>query len=223
MTLAPVPSPVSSSEIARRYLEAQLAGDRRAALRVVDEGRAAGLEVSDIHLRVVQPAQREVGRLWQENRITVAQEHLATSISQLVLARLYPDLPREAANGKSAIVACVDGEHHDLGARIGADFLEMAGFDVRLLGANVPLKSLLQMVTEVRPHVVGLSASLTYHVPALELAVRGLRELPIAPFNVVVGGHVLEVEPDLGERLGVDVVGTDAGAMVAHVRRILSC
>ncbi len=36
---------------------------------------------------VIQKTQREIGRLWQENRITIADEHVATAISQLALAR----------------------------------------------------------------------------------------------------------------------------------------
>ena len=60
-----------------RYLEAQLAGDRRTAARVViDEGLGAGHSVHALHAGVLQAAQREIGRLWQQNRISIAEEHM---------------------------------------------------------------------------------------------------------------------------------------------------
>lgn len=209
--------------IFRLYLGALLAGDRRAAVRVVESACTDGLSAADLLLGVVQPAQRSIGCLWEEGRISVAEEHLATGISQLVLARLYADLPREPANGKRAVVACVEGEQHDMGARMGADFLEMSGFDVRLLGANVPLTSLARMVHEVRPDLVGLSASMSLHVPALERAVTRLRKLQGPPIPIVLGGNILTVEPGLAARLGIEVFGTDARALMTSVRSHLRC
>lgn len=72
------------------YLKAQLAGNRREALRLVFErGLDRGATLCQLQLDVVQSAQQEIGRLWQENRISIAQEHMATAISQYVLAHLY--------------------------------------------------------------------------------------------------------------------------------------
>src|SRR3954452_8260536 len=98
---------------AARYLGALLAGDRDTAVRVaLDEGVDGGLSVPDLYLGVIEPAQRRIGELWQENRITVGHEHIATAISQLVMALTYPLLPRGPANGKRAVIACVENELH---------------------------------------------------------------------------------------------------------------
>lgn len=206
------------------YLDAQLAGDRRAALElVVDRGLAAGESVPTMQLDVVQPAQREIGRLWQENRITVAQEHVATAISQLVLSHLYPRLPRPAAIGRIALVACVEGEHHDVGARMGADFFEMAGFDVRYLGADVPTRSLLEMIDAVRPDVLGLSVAMSFNVPSLERTVDAVRLSHGSRLPIVVGGNVAAWLPALRERLEVQGLGMSADELVKHCRELLAC
>ena len=160
-----------ASSLTERYVAAQLAGDRRAALALIDEGLDGGLSAAELQLEVVQPAQYEIGRLWQENRITVAQEHLATAISQLVLAHLYRHLPRDASNGKRVLVACVEGELHDMGARVAADHLEMAGYAVQYLGANVPTTDLVAMVRQHPPDLLALSASMPAHLPAVKDAV----------------------------------------------------
>jgi len=46
-----------------------------------DEGLAAGVSVPELYLEVIRPAQYEIGRLWQANLVTVAEEHVATSVS----------------------------------------------------------------------------------------------------------------------------------------------
>jgi MerR family transcriptional regulator, light-induced transcriptional regulator len=205
----------------RRYLAVQLAGDRREALRLlVDEGLLRGIPVQDIHLKIIQPAQYEIGRLWQENLISVAQEHLATAISQLALSYLYRHLPRDPSNGKAVMLACVEGELHEVGARVASDFLEMAGFDVRFLGANVPTSHLVRMVREQPPDLLALSVTMTYHLPALRAALDEVRaaapRLPIA-----VGGLAFNWVPGLEKELNVAFHGRDARELVASACRTL--
>jgi methanogenic corrinoid protein MtbC1 len=207
--------------LTQRYLAAQLAGDRREALRLlVDEGLLRGVPLQDIHLKVIQSAQYEIGRLWQENRISVAQEHLATAISQLALSHLYRHLPRDPSNGKVVMLACVEGELHEVGARVASDFLEMAGFDVRFLGANVPTSHLVRMVREQTPDLLALSVTMTYHLPALRTALEQVRaaapKLPIA-----VGGLAFTWAPGLEKDLSVTFHGSDARALVASACRTL--
>jgi methanogenic corrinoid protein MtbC1 len=203
------------------YLAAQLAGDRREALRLlVDEGLLRGIPLQDIHLKIIQQAQYEIGRLWQENRISVAQEHLATAISQLALSHLYRHLPRDPSNGKIVMVSCVEGELHEVGARMASDFLEMAGFDVRFLGANVPTSHLVRMVREQKPDLLALSVSMTYHLPALRLALDQVRaEAPRLP--IAVGGLAFTWVPGLERELSVSFHGKDARELVASACRTL--
>ena len=210
------------SALAMRYLAAQVDGDRRAAVRLIlDEGLGAGVSVPDLYLKVIQPAQREVGRLWEENRLSVAEEHLATAISQLVLAHLYPCLPREPSNGKFVLIGCVAGELHELGARVAADFFEMAGFGVRYLGASVPTESLVAMARERTPDLVLLSAAMSFHIPALGEAVIRLREALGDRPTLAVGGHALTRAPLLPEQLSIELAGGDADAMVDAAQRAL--
>ena len=210
------------SEVAARYLEALLAGDRNAAVRAaLDDGLARGLSVPDLYLGVIQPAQHRVGELWQENRLTVAHEHVATAISQLVMALAYPALPRGTPNGKRALVACVDDELHDLGARMVADFFEMGGFDVRYLGANLPAESLVGLVRDEQPDLVVLSITMAFHLDAARDTVRQLREAGGDRLRLVLGGQAFAWSPELPARLGADVHGATAADSVAGARRLL--
>lgn len=214
------PAAELTAALADRYLEAQLAGDRREALRLVmDEGLARGMSVEDLLLGVVQPAQERIGELWQQNRVSVAQEHLATAISQLVVTHLYQYLKAGAANGKVVIVACAEGEQHELGARMASDFLEMAGFSVRFLGANVPAESLASMVAAVRPDVVVLSASTTLCFPGLRRSVEAVRARVGDAVPILVGGTAFRWSETCAVG-GVRHAGRSAQDLVAAAREV---
>ena len=107
----------------------------------------------------------------------------------LVMALVYPLLPRVLANGKRAVVACVDDELHDLGARMVADFFEMAGFGVRYLGANLPTDGLIGIVREDPPDLVVLSVTMAFHLDAAREAVPRLREAVGDRLRVGLGGQ----------------------------------
>lgn len=211
-------APPDLDTLRAQFLAAQLAGDRRGAIRVLlEDGFEQGVPVQQLHLGVVQAAQHRIGALWEQNQVTIAQEHVATAIAQLALSCLYPRVPREPRNGRRVLVACVEGEQHEMGPRILCDLLEVAGFDVTYLGANVPTESLVDMVRRERPDLLALSASLSFHVPALRRAIAEVRatlgrELPIA-----VGGHAFAWSPGLEHQLDVQIFARDAVELVEVV------
>lgn len=215
-----MPDALDLSRVRADYLRAQLGGDRREALRIViDDGLARGASVLDVELAVIQEAQREIGRLWQENVITVADEHMATAISNMALSHLYDHARRAPENGKKVVVACVEGELHDFPARLVADALDLAGFEVRYLGASVPTDGLLATLEREKPDLLALSVTMTFNVPALRSAVvrvRGKSSVPIA-----VGGHACAWMTELAADVGADATARDARELVAAACRLL--
>ena len=207
-------------ELSRSYLAAQLAGDRREAVRLLmEEGIGRGNSVIDLHLRVIQQAQREIGRLWEQNSVSVAQEHQATAVSQLALAHLYQQSIRRPSVGKTVLVACAEGELHDVGARICADVLDLHGFDVRFLGANVPTDCLLGFVERTRPDLVALSVTLPTHLPATHAAVDALHARSRVP--LAVGGRALDLPGAREGWSGVAIFGGDALELLRAARSAL--
>jgi methanogenic corrinoid protein MtbC1 len=199
-----------------RYVQAQLAGDRAAAIRVVmDDGLARGFDPNVLQSDVIGAAQREIGRLWETNTITVAEEHQATAISQVALAYLYPHLRREAARGRVVVVACVAGELHDMPARIASDALESAGYTVRFLGADVPTDALARTVAAIRPDALALSVTMPFHLPAAWEAMDRCRAaFPGLP-PIIVGGRAFAQLTDVDARRMVVTDGTTSGLLAA--------
>jgi methanogenic corrinoid protein MtbC1 len=204
-----------------RYLTAQLGGDPKAALRVIDEALADGHAVRALQRDVVQAAQREIGSLWQSNEISVAHEHMATAIAQRTLMHLFERARPARRRGAKILVVCVEGELHELPARLVADYLELDGFTVRYLGANVPTDGLPAAIAAEPPDALALSATMALHVPALREAVAAVRAaFPGLP--LLVGGQILAWLPVLGSELGVTVAGDDPDELIATVERAVA-
>jgi methanogenic corrinoid protein MtbC1 len=206
------------------YLNAVRDGDRRRAFQVIDDARAAGLSVELIYIDVFQPTLREIGRLWQENEISVADEHLATAITQAAMARLYEQAFAWApVEGRTLVAACVGSERHEVGLRMLCDLLELEGWQTTYLGAAVPVESLAGLVQKRRPDVVALSVALAPHLPQLRAVIRAVRDAAGAsPPLILVGGRPFLTEPALAAELGADLTAPDAVEGVrllrAHIR-----
>ena len=214
------PGPEECQSLSRRFLDAQLAADRRAALRVViDDGVRRGVSVSRLVMDVIRPAQYEIGQLWQMNKITIADEHIATAISQLALAQLYTHAEPAAATDRRILVACVEGELHDMGARMAADLLDLEGHSVVFLGASVPTDHLILKVRSEQPDLVVLSITMAFHVAALTTAVTRLREEITPAPPIAAGGRALGWCPQLPSQLKLAAFGEDARTLLTDVQR----
>lgn len=211
---------MTPEETREDYLSAILRGNRREAVGVLDRACEAGMRTSTLYMEVLQPALWEVGRLWQNNDISVADEHLATAITQAAMARLFDAaLPGPVSPAPTLVAACADVERHEIGLRMVCDLLELEGWSTSFLGATVPIESLLELVRRRRPDVVALSAALPPHLPRLRAMIEAVREgTGEDPPLIVVGGRPFLEHPDLAERLGADLTARSASEAVDLLR-----
>lgn len=86
-------------------MNALLGGYRRAAGQLVFDAAERGEPVCELYLHVFQPALREIGRLWQLNKIGVAQEHFCNAATQIVMSQLVPRSSAAERRGRGADAA----------------------------------------------------------------------------------------------------------------------
>ena len=197
--------------LAGRYLRSSLDGKQADAVLMLADAVDSGTTVREIYLDVFQPVQREVGRLWQLNQVSVAQEHGVTAATQVAMARIHHRMEAERELGKTVVTACVGREQHEVGARMVSDFFEMDGWDARYLGANTPGTAVVSAVRQSEADVLALSATLTSHVKDLAEIIALLRADPAtADTQVLVGGYPFNTAPDLWQRVGADGYAPDA-------------
>lgn len=201
-----------------RYLERILVPDARLAWIVIVEALDEGIAPGRVYLEVLAPAMVEIGRLWETAQIGVAQEHLATQITQTVLARLAPSLEQAVvAQPRLALVSGTPHELHAIGTRMVADFLEAAGWEVLLLGPDAPQDEILDLARSRRPDVVALSTSLSFNLLAAGRVFAALRAQCSPPPLLVAGGRAYEDDADRALLMGADVFARDPETLIAEL------
>ncbi|MEO7217345.1 MAG: cobalamin-dependent protein [Gemmatimonadaceae bacterium] len=204
----------SHADLARRYLEMLVAGNRKAASTLVHSEVASGVSIHDIYIHIFQRTQYEIGRRWQMNQMTVAEEHYCTAATQMIMSELYPQIFTTSRVGRRLVAACVGGDLHEIGVRMVADFFEMAGWDTYYLGANMPIQGILQAVEANDADVLAISATMTYHVPVAAEVIRAVRSSDGASPQILVGGYPFRVDTDLWRMIGADGCAADADTAV---------
>ena len=204
---------VLAEALSDRFGLALLAGDAQAAEEVAQEALALTLGEAMLYDLVVRPAMHRVGRMWATGEIGVAHEHLATHIATqvMVLAHELAELPAQRA-GYRAMLATVEGEHHVLALDMAAKLLESAGYDVLMLGADVPTSALPAIVADHRPALFAFSATMPEAGERVRAAVDAVTGA--APdVGVVLGGAA--VPPTLVANPRMVVEGSVADVVAA--------
>ena len=195
--------------------QALLAGDLERARAIVKAQRAAGNSILDIEIHLIQTALYQVGRDWQQNKVTVAQEHLATSTAIALMAAEFDAHDIGEANGKSVICACIEGNNHEVGLRILADAFTVNGWDVIYLGRNCPVADLMQSVRDSAPNLVCLSISMADQLPTARWVINQLRStLGGQGPAIMIGGLAVNAHPPISGELGADLTAPDARSAI---------
>lgn len=184
---------------------ALIGGDAATPRRIVEQRLAAGDRYPRIAAQVLQPALYEVGLLWQRNHIGVAQEHQATAVVRSLMLELYAGAPFAPPTGRVAVLASVSENHHTVGQRMVGDALEMAGWNVEDLGADVSAGAILNAIEDIRPDMLGLSVSMGRQLPAACEDIERIKaELGAGRPEILVGGLATREVPDAWRRIGAD-------------------
>jgi methanogenic corrinoid protein MtbC1 len=197
--------------------DALLAGEDERVLQLCRGSRDAGISLPILLQGLVYPVMKRVGLLWENGEITVADEHEITAIMNRGLAALYFDQPFPLPERGVALVAASVNEYHEMGAWMVATCLELDGWDVEYLGANVPEDALLAKARELQPQILALSVSMPFNLAAARNTIAALRaRLP--EVRVMIGGQAFALLPSLAEGMGADICLQDCQAAVAWAR-----
>jgi DNA-binding transcriptional MerR regulator len=180
----------------------------RAALDAYDEAGAnrtldrmlATLSLETV-LRVVLGYLHELGERWERGEASVAQEHFASNVLRgrlLGLARGWGQ-----GGGERALLACAPGEQHDLAVIVFGLALRARGFRVTYLGADTPIDTLADAVTELTPSVTVVGITSASLGPETEALLRGLA----ARTRLAFGGPGATQE--LAEAVGAELLAGD--------------
>lgn len=194
-----------------QFLKALIRGNYKEVIELCNRQLGKNDSVTDLYIGILQPVMYKVGELWAEGQITVAHEHLASSLLARVMASIYPQYVLANSTKGIAVVSAGVNEHHQIGARMVADVLESHGWNVHYLGSNVPIDELIKLVNETDPVFVSLSMTMSYHLDLLNDTIRALKnEVDNKNLKIMVGGFAFNTQAELKHSVDADAFPFDA-------------
>ena len=204
------------SKIRKDLLDNLLNKDLTAANILINNiNNAVGLV--ELYTEIIQPVLKEVGELWHQNEITVAQEHYCSSFIQSAMLQFYEVLFEQPRNQNKVVVACPEGELHQIGARMISDLFEFNGWTSIFLGAAVPSRDLIRTLQDEQPQVCALAVCMPEGLPTCCAVVKEIKE-KFPQIIVAVGGRAFEQVKNPLAKTGADIFSSNFEELLIQVQ-----
>ncbi|WP_226585544.1 methionine synthase [Halobacillus litoralis] len=134
----------------------------------------------------------EVGRLFNDNQLIVAEVLQSAEVMKTSVAFLEPHMEKGDTSNKKGkvLLATVKGDVHDIGKNLVEIILSNNGFEVVDLGIKVTPAELIQQVKKEEPTIIGLSGLLVKSAQQMVLTAQDLKQQNIS-LPILVGGAAL--------------------------------
>jgi len=188
VAVAAAPAPVAdASELVAALDRFDETGAQRAFDRLL-----AALTLDVVLRDVLVPYLHDLGERWEYGQATVAQEHFASNLLRgrlMALARVW-----DRGGGPRALLACAEGELHDLPLLAFGLVLREHGWRISYLGADTPVASVVEAARTLAPDAVVVSGTTS---GALQGIATRLREVALAAPLYLAGAAA---DPHLARR-----------------------
>ena len=146
----------------RGLIQHLLADDTEA---LAGELRRAALRLGSKHfiVEIAQPFVAQVGEMWEQGKLEVRHEHLASEVLS-TLIRLLISTSEDGLGRPVVLLATLPGEQHGLGLEMVALYLAASRATPRLLGVSTPRDQIVKAARALGADVVGLTITGTSDV-----------------------------------------------------------
>jgi len=198
-------TPASGDSLAAECVAAMKALDAKAFDDALKHG-AMALGTMGLLQRVVAPLAQMIGELWIDGSITVAHEHLATSVLRTFLLNAARPFG-ENNQSPRLVVATPAGQLHELGALLVAAVATHLDWQITYLGASLPAPEIAGAARQSRARAVALSLVYPEDDSRLETELKLLRELLPADVAILAGGRAMPAYHDTLQHIGAAPTG----------------
>ena len=185
-------------------------GDEESVKKYCDEALKKGASPTQV-MEALAEGVKEVGEEWVRGDVFMVHVLLAANAMKAGMEVVKPLLvgKEERKPLGKVVIGTVEGDIHDLGKNMVAAMLMAEGFEVVDLGVDVPAEKFVEVVREVSPDIVGLSALMSVSMEGQRKTVEALKEAGLKDrVKVIVGGAPVTAE--WAEEIGADGYAEDA-------------
>jgi methanogenic corrinoid protein MtbC1 len=204
-----------------RIVKSLLGRDLAAADTAMGEALAVS-SPEDLILDLIGPSMAQVGQAWEDGKISIATEHLATNyLRQRLLMWMVSGPPPKTIN--PIVLACAPNEWHEGSLLILGALLRRRRWPVAYLGQAVPLPDLSNFIHDLRPSLAVLIA-MTENTAA-ELADWPHWMPDVAQTGkpqIAYGGRIFALQPDWRLRMAGTYLGDDFRQGITNIERLLN-
>jgi MerR family transcriptional regulator, light-induced transcriptional regulator len=187
--------------------------DRIVAL--VQQLRSRGLSVGTLFLELLTPAARELGLLWEQDRVDFATVTVSLGRLQRLLRQLSPEFGSEVKHphhGRRVLLTQPDTEQHMFGLAMVAEFFRREGWDVLGGVAGVGIDA-TAWVRRDWFDAVGFSIGSEQNLAWLRDTIVQVRRVSRnRSLVVMVGGPIFSLHPQWAADVGADATTDGRGA-----------
>jgi 5-methyltetrahydrofolate--homocysteine methyltransferase len=175
--------------------------DQRLSKNIVDGSKEGLLEDLETLSKTTKPldiingplmrGMDEVGKLFNANKLIVAEVLQSAEVMKAAVAYLEPLMEKtEASNRGKILLATVKGDVHDIGKNLVDIILSNNGYQVINLGIKIPPEVLIENVRKHNPDIIGLSGLLVKSAQQMVITAEDLSNAGITT-PMLVGGAAL--------------------------------
>lgn len=197
------------------WIEACMDFDEIAAEQTLNQAFSL-FSIESVCTQVIQNGMSEIGNLWYENKLSVQQEHFASSLAMRRLDALLSAAPAPTRK-ETILVGCPADEWHTFTPLLISLFLRRRGYKVIYLGANVPADRFNETVKDTKANLVLLVAQQLISAATLQQAAQSLTNKEI---SVAYGGRIFTLRPNMTDYIPGYFLGNDLGSAINEIEKV---
>lgn len=204
-----------------KLVEAVVAGQEDEAAVLARKVAEEGVAIDEI-VAALTAGIRGVGEQFARMEVFLPELLLGAQAMKAAMVELDPEIQKLATPAQkkaTVVIGTVEGDMHEIGKDIVVRLLEVHGFEVHDLGANVNALNFVRKAEEVRADVIGASALMSTTMPGQKDIVDILKEKGIRDkYHVIVGGA--PVTQTWAHECGADSWGENAAKSIEILETI---
>ena len=196
-------------------------GDDDGAVAQIEKALMEGIDPVKVLKQAIVPGIERAGELWHDNVYFMPDVVLSAEAFKAAMKAVEPHLAgREITKLGTVIMGVVAGDMHDLGKSIVNAMLTGAGFEVIDLGVDVPTKTFIEKISELKPDIMGVGCYMTTTMLELKAMITFLKDNGLRDkVKIMIGG--VPTTQQFADEIGADAWGKDALDAVDKARKLM--